>query len=489
MRRCHPWFLLSVLAYCVCGFAAERQLQIAPTAPAPGGEKRVALIIGNSAYKKAPLRNPVNDARAISKALAATGFKVTVIEDATQSTMRRAIRSFGNDIQTGVVALFYYAGHGMQVRGKNYLIPVNADIEQEDEVEDQSVDANLVLAKMESARSSLNLMILDACRNNPFPRRFRSATQGLAQMEAPTGTLIAFATAPGAIAADGDGANGVYTKHLLANIGRAGLPIEQLFKEVRIGVTRETNHRQVPWESSSLIGNFSFVPGQAPAQAFKPVEPPNQAPAQADKPVEPPKLASIAPTRVAGSGVDNPRYPRVGDRWEYSYVDITTRQRRSARFEVTGVSTDGILESGGFVDAEPLQRAHSSGAQLVLTPGFLMEFSPYILSFGTPKPGEWWRSLKPPRNWDFCFVPGNTCRASGKVVGTERVTTPAGTFDTVKVVIDFNTAAQAIGNWRQGTFWYSQSAKRIVKSTYRIRAGSSGNAPDYDLELTSYKLN
>src|SRR5258706_11077575 len=153
LTRCNPTSLAAALAaYCVIGYAAERQLQIAPTAPAPGGEKRVALIIGNSSYKNSPLKNPVNDARAISKALASTGFKVTVIEDATQTTMRRAIRTFGNEIQHGSVGLFYYAGHGMQVRGRNYLIPVNADIEQEDEVEDQAVDANLVLSKMDTAK-------------------------------------------------------------------------------------------------------------------------------------------------------------------------------------------------------------------------------------------------------------------------------------------------------------------------------------------------
>ncbi|MGE0388213.1 MAG: caspase domain-containing protein [Gammaproteobacteria bacterium] len=201
----------------------------------------------------------MNDARAMAQALAETGFSVTLLEDGTETSMRRAIRAFGDELLRGGAGLFYYAGHGMQVRGRNYLIPVNADIQREDEVEDQAVDANFVLTKMDTAKNALNIMILDACRNNPFHRSFRSATQGLAQMEAPSGTLIAFATAPGSVAADGDGDNGVYTKHLLQQVRQPGVPVEQLFKQVRNGVMADTKERQVPWESSSLRGDFYFM--------------------------------------------------------------------------------------------------------------------------------------------------------------------------------------------------------------------------------------
>ncbi|MDX1377099.1 MAG: caspase family protein, partial [Burkholderiales bacterium] len=234
---------------------AERATKLEPATPSPDGQRRSALVIGNSAYKVGPLRNPVNDARAMGRALADTGFQVQVLEDATQAGMRRAIREFGKQIASGGIGLFYYAGHGMQVRGKNYLIPVNADIQAEDEIVDQAIDANFVLAKMDSANNGLNIVILDACRNNPFHRSFRSAAQGLAQMDAPSGTLIAFATAPGSVAADGDGDNGLYTKHLLDQIRSPGVQIEQLFKQVRVGVTRDTRDRQVPWESSSLRGD------------------------------------------------------------------------------------------------------------------------------------------------------------------------------------------------------------------------------------------
>lgn len=264
-KRIH--FVAITLAFVGLSFAVqplpvwgETLSSIAATKPALGGERRIALVIGNSAYRSAPLRNPVNDARAMARALAETGFNVTLIQDASLTGIRRAIRAFGDELSRGGVGLFFYAGHGMQVRGRNFLIPVNADIDREDEVEDQAVDANLVLSKMDTARNVLNIMILDACRTNPFARKFRAAAPGLTQMDAPSGTLIAFATAPGSVAADGDGENSTYTKHLLLNIAKPGLVVEQLFKQVRIGVVQETRDRQIPWESSSLKGDFYFLP-------------------------------------------------------------------------------------------------------------------------------------------------------------------------------------------------------------------------------------
>jgi len=190
------------------------------------GEPRYALVIGNSAYTFGSLKNPANDARAMAKALAAAGFNVRLLEDASLIGMQRAVRQWGTDLARGGIGLFYYAGHGMQVKGRNYLVPVNAEIEQEDEVEFNSLDVNQVLAKMDSAKNTVNIVILDACRNNPFARSFRASANGLAQMDAPTGTLIAFATAPGSTASDGaSGDNGIYTRHLLRELPHRGLPI------------------------------------------------------------------------------------------------------------------------------------------------------------------------------------------------------------------------------------------------------------------------
>ena len=224
-------------------------------------EKRVALVIGNGAYATAPLKNPVNDARDIAAALRSVGFDVIHRENIDRTEMRRAVRDFSRQIRQGGVGLFYFAGHGVQVNGRNYLIPVGSNIEEEFEVADEGLDASSVLRAMEAADNRLNIVILDACRNNPFARSFRSADRGLARMAAPTGSLVAYATAPGQVAADGDGRNGVFTKHLLDAMQDSGRTLEQVFKQVRIMVERETSGRQIPWEESSLTGDFYFTPG------------------------------------------------------------------------------------------------------------------------------------------------------------------------------------------------------------------------------------
>lgn len=231
-------------------------------------EQRVALVIGNDAYPAAPLKNPVNDARAIAKSLNKLDFEVMLRTNLNQKGMIEALREFGARLREGGVALFYFSGHGMQVKGRNYLIPVNSDIRSEDEVPYMSIDMAQVLDKIEAARSRANLVILDACRNNPFVRTFRSGRVGLAQMDAPGGTLLAFATSPGGVARDGSEEYGIYTKHLLAQMHTPRLPVEVMFRRVREGVTAETNNTQTPWESSSLTGDFYFNQGPAaPAQA------------------------------------------------------------------------------------------------------------------------------------------------------------------------------------------------------------------------------
>ena len=165
-------------------------------------EPRVALVIGNSAYKDSPLVNPVNDATDMAKALVDVGFRVTLKQNANTRDMRNAIRAFGNDLRRAQVGLFYFAGHGIQVKGSNYLVPVGADIQNEADAEDLSIDAGYVLRTMEESQVKVSIVVLDACRNNPFARSFRSASRGLAQMTAATGSLVAFSTAPGSVAAD-----------------------------------------------------------------------------------------------------------------------------------------------------------------------------------------------------------------------------------------------------------------------------------------------
>jgi TonB family protein len=227
-------------------------------------ERKVALVIGNGRYESSPLKNPVNDATDIAAALRSFGFDVILRENLDQIGMKRAIREFGTKIRGGGVALFYYAGHGVQVKGTNYLVPVDAKVTTEEEIEYETVDAGFLLAQMDSAKTTVNIVILDACRTNPFARSFRSTSNGLAQMDAPSGTLIAYATAPGSVASDNATArNGIYTQELLKVIATPSLTIEEVFKRVRISVRGLTQGKQTPWESSSLVGNFSFRPSNS----------------------------------------------------------------------------------------------------------------------------------------------------------------------------------------------------------------------------------
>jgi len=222
--------------------------------------KRTALIIGNANYKRSPLKNPLNDARDMAQALKQSNFSVILRLDVDQEQIEVAINDFGRQITQGGIGLFYYAGHGVQVNGHNYLIPINANIKRQKDVRYKAVDLNQVLDEMSYARNGLNVAILDACRDNPLPRSFRSTGSGLARTDGPKGTLIAFATSPGSVAIDGEGNNGVFTKHLLKNINIQGLSIEQVFKNVLKGVNNETRGEQTPWMSSSFTGDFYFLP-------------------------------------------------------------------------------------------------------------------------------------------------------------------------------------------------------------------------------------
>jgi Caspase domain len=236
----------------------NRQLQ-RDSLRASTSERRTALVIGNAGYVNAPtLRNPSNDASDMARTLKSLGFEVTSGINLNQRDMKRLIREFGQKLRAGGSGLFYYAGHGVQSKGHNYLIPIEADIQSETDVEDQGVDVGLVLGLMDEANNGLNVVILDACRNNPFARSFRSVNNGLAQVDAPTGTLIAYSTAPGKVARDGEGRNGAYTAELLKQMQVPGLTIEELLKRVRANLKQLTNGEQVPWETSSLVGNFYF---------------------------------------------------------------------------------------------------------------------------------------------------------------------------------------------------------------------------------------
>jgi uncharacterized caspase-like protein len=263
-------------------------------AQASAAERRLALVVGNSAYKNVPpLANPANDAKLIAETLQGLGFKLVgggAQLDLDKTRFDRLVQEFGSQLQGAEVGLFYYAGHGVQVRGANYLVPVNANPVREVDVDFQMLDSNLVLRQMESARARLNLVILDACRNNPFGGRgLRAATSGLAQMQATEGTLISFATQPGNVALDGTSGNSPFTKALAEVLRRPGLGLFEVFNEVGLVVKRSTGGAQQPWVSSSPISGAFFFAGRTDAA-------PTPAKPAAAKDATPPAAAKVPDT-------------------------------------------------------------------------------------------------------------------------------------------------------------------------------------------------
>jgi hypothetical protein len=301
-------FFLSVFLMCVCATAwpdelvsKERGLRVDSQA------RRHALVIGNADYRQSPLKNPENDARRIDQCLQSLGFDTHLIVNADKRGIESAIRRFGSQLQSGGVGLFFYAGHGMQVSGVNYLIPIGNRIEKDTDVPYEAVDLGRVLSEMAHAGNAMNIIILDACRDNPFKRSFRSHKRGLASIDAPTGTFIAYATAPDAVAYDGDGQNGVYTHHLLEAMVVPGLSIEAVMKKVRVGVMTDTNNRQVPWDASSLTGDFYFT---APPSSSTAITTPG---------------GPLTPTQGISTNLETRVYPDDGAAiWPLPPVDIPT---------------------------------------------------------------------------------------------------------------------------------------------------------------------
>ncbi len=254
------WF--ATLVILLCAQSAAAQSTTAQT------DQRIALVVGNGAYRSvSALDNPVSDARLIAGTLVALGFKVTLITDATQPEMSAAIGAFGKALRAAgpeATGLFYYAGHGVQSFKTNYILPVDVALTDPADLALVAVEAESVLRQMFSARNRTNIVILDACRNNPFQNVPDLGDAGLAEMKAPTGTFLAYATEPGAVAQDGAAGNSPFTAALAQEMQVAGLPVEQMFKQVRVRVIQATNGAQTPWDTSSLTADFSFNPAVVP---------------------------------------------------------------------------------------------------------------------------------------------------------------------------------------------------------------------------------
>lgn len=249
-------------------------LAVNAATPPPATEKRVALVIGNSSYAYTPLRNPINDANDMAARLRTLGFEVVERNNLTTRQIGGTLREFRSKLSPGAVALVFYAGHGLQIKGENYLPTVDADINSEEDVPNQSISMKQVMDVLEDAKTRLNLVFLDACRNNPYARSFRSNDRGLARISAPSGTLISYATRPGSVAADGVGRNGLYTGELLTQMAQTQAPIEQVLKRVVANVKGGSQGKQEPWMEGSIEGDFCFggctsgsTPTAAPARS------------------------------------------------------------------------------------------------------------------------------------------------------------------------------------------------------------------------------
>jgi uncharacterized caspase-like protein len=250
------------------GLALAPSMAWAQSASALYRLPRLALVIGNSRYQNSPLDNPANDAKAIAGELKASGFEVTLQLDAGRDAMVNAIEAYGNLLASRkAVGLFYFAGHGAQLAWRNYLIPVDAVIKSMDDVPARAVELNTLLQGLTKAKNPMNVIVLDACRDNPFGKGLPIEQKGLSQFDAPPGSLLAYATSPGNVASDGGGSNGLYTENLLRELKTPEAKIEDVFKRVRLAVRRRSNGEQIPWESTSLEEDFYFHP---PKQISKP---------------------------------------------------------------------------------------------------------------------------------------------------------------------------------------------------------------------------
>jgi uncharacterized caspase-like protein len=429
--------------------------------------KRLALVIGNSAYKDMPLPNPVNDAEDMEKVLKASGFTVIKRTNVSLRDMHLALREFGDRLDRTGTGVFYFAGHGLQVRGRNYLLPVDADIAREDEVAFSAMDLGAVMDKLDSAKNPVNIVILDACRDNPFGKRLATSAKGLAPVDAPPGTFIAFATAPGSTAADGAGRNGLYTQHLVKQIQRPGAPIEEVFKAVRASVRADSKNLQIPWESTSLETHFAF---RAPPPAPKKVMP-----------------AAPAPAPSAPRSVSSPTAPPVfaaGDTWTYRVRNLNDQSERRNVMTVKEIR----------------------GAQVVWHAD---QTSDLFGNFTRSKLGESWHVFTPSAHmYVFPLNPGARFSLTqeqvvdgGKriydnkvhieVLGEEEITTPAGKFRAVKILrkVDWkqrDLASNAgTSSW---TYWYSADAKRWIVAEESNVTVQGKQLANQRFELESYTV-
>lgn len=453
---------------------------LASTASTLNALPRTALVIGNGRYRDAPLKNPANDAGAIAENLKKLGFDVTSQLDGGKAAMENAIRGYGERLaRSKGVGLFYFAGHGLQVSWRNFLVPVDASLAGADDIPRQTVDLVALLGNIGKAGNPMNIVILDACRDNPFGGELKSG-KGLSQMDAPIGTLLAYATAPGNVASDGGGENGLYTAHLLREMPTPEAKIEDVFKRVRLAVRRASNGRQIPWESTSLEEDFYFLP-PASVKKLSEEERERQFAEEAavwEKAQQAGQIAAIegylerypsgrfselAQVRLdrllakqgekkvslvntaanpftKGTGVIDLTY-RVGDRYVFRTLDLLTKvEGRQLVNTVSEVTEDRVIYNNGALVTDLL------GNTLRRPDG--TSFGPNQIIVSEYHLGKKWTT-----RYAIHFAHGgeDMIEFDLKVVGRETITVPAGTFDCFKVEAAGWTLG--VGQANNVTYW------------------------------------
>lgn len=434
-----------------------------PALPAwASGAARCALVVGNAAYAASPLRNAVHDAKSMAQALRQLGFEVIELRDATKARMEQGLAELGARLAGGQgVGLFFYAGHGVQLEWRNYLLAVDATPQSAEEVPAHSLDVQQAVDALRTAGTRINVIVLDACRDNPFGTR--AGPRGLAPMDAPPGTYFAYATAPGNVADDGgEQGNGLFTHYLLKEMGQVGAPIEAVFKRVRMHVRQASRGRQIPWDSSSLVDDFVFATGErlpAPRRSdFEAAYAAERADwdriAASTKPedfyaflrrhptglfaeiatarlerLERARIVAQAERDAAAQDPARARY-RVGDVYEWSQKDgLTGLVLQTGSTRVTRVDDDVVEYQGpNFVGQPTTFQVTPYGAVIRDAQG---SYDPpfVVVPVGQLQVGRRWR--------------GRTRRSRGnrsdwldyeaRIVAREPVTVPAGTFDTYRI--------------------------------------------------------
>jgi len=451
---------LSAAAPCQSALAAEPELARLP---------RHALVIGNSRYPVGELINPRHDAQAIAERLRLAGFSVDLQLDTDRRGLQDAIRQWSERLRRDRgVGVFYYAGHGVQLNWRNFLVPVDAKIRGKEDIQAEAVDLGTLIDGIGRARNALNIVILDACRNNPFGADFRVDDKGLSQLDAPVGTLLAFATAPGNTAEDGDGSHGLYTDHLLKEMQVPGAAVEEVFKRVRLSVRRGSQGAQIPWESTSLENEFSFLPGPAGRDAGKAEKEfaadlaawqqlrvdgsveqleafirqrpqgkfaelaqfrlDQRLAAQGERPVRPiqPLPARQAEVCVPGGIAPHTGSPvpfQPGERYGYRRLDLLTATEKD-RFALTVRRIDG--DEVFFDDGQTVTDRFGNN---VRAPDG-RQWTPYQFFIDDYQVGKRWQA-------QFVVTRADGRRTSStfdlRVVDRERITLPAGTFDAFRI--------------------------------------------------------